>query len=123
MQNFDWDKQWVLVCLGVVSIATVGIGATLSVIDFAGFGVDSNDDFGQKLLYGFRAMSLTGAGVAYFAVVLLAERAMFRTDYELAKRGENRRLVVQKVYSSLTLQFILIGILMLLTVMDASDLV
>ena len=116
--NWDWERQWVLVCLGVVSIATVAMAAVLAVIDVADFAYDFNDE--ADLLAKFaKALVLQGAGFCYVAVIIRAAPAMFSTDMELAQSGLSRREAVARVYRLVFLEIILLGLMLFLIVAES----
>ena len=69
--NQDWERQWILVCLGVVSLATIALAAGLAVVDVDDFDYVANDP--ADLLAKFiRILVLLGAGFCYLAAVILA---------------------------------------------------
>ena len=114
----DWERQWILVCLGFVSLATLALAAALAVVDLADFAYRAQDQ--RDLLQKFaRMMILTAAGFCYLAVVIRAGPAIFNTDYELARERLTRRTAVARVYRLVFFEILLLSFLVFLVVAGA----
>ena len=113
----DWERQWILVCLGVLSVSTVIMGAAVAAIDLPSF-VRSVEDSRSLLLALLKLGLFLGSGVCYLTVGMRARLAMFATDYDLAKQGLDRRRAVENTFRIMLLQLYLLAWVAMITALD-----
>ena len=105
-----WERQWILVCLGVVSIATVALAAAFASADLLS-PADTEQDTKDVRLAAIKFILLFVEAVAYLLLVARARSAMFSTDDQLANLGTDRRRAVRRVYDILFWQlYFLVGL-------------
>lgn len=105
-----WERQWILVCLGVVSIATIALGAAFASADVVKLAETQQDNAGARLA-AFKFILLFVEAATYLLLVARARAAMFSTDDELTNLGADRRRAVRRVYDILFWQlYFLVGL-------------
>lgn len=107
----DWDRQWITICLGVLTIASAAVGAALFSAGLVDVTTSAVNPTALVSLYSRLIVSLFVTAI-YLTMVRHAETAIFATDFELARYGTNRRRSVQHIYQGLFL--VLFGLLALI---------
>ena len=109
--NEHWERQWIIVCLGVVSIATIAMAAAVASVDL--LNLPGNPEGDRGLLYaGVKLLLLFVEAATYLILVARARSAIFSPDTVLADLGIDRRRAVAGVYDFLFWQlYFLVGLL------------
>lgn len=117
--DFDQDKLWVTVCLGIVTISSAAVGAAFFSAGLADLTVENIDATSLAwLLWKFIGAILVVA--IHWNMLRRAETAMFATDFDLAKTGTNRREAVRQIFNGLF--FVLFGLLLIVALNTMQDL-
>ncbi len=117
--DFDQDKLWVTVCLGIVTISSAAVGAAFfsaGLVDFTVAEIDATSL--AWLSWKFIGAILVAA--IHWNMLRRADTAMFATDFDLAKMGTNRRQAVRQIFNGLF--FVLFGLLWLVALNVVEDL-
>ena len=105
-------------CLGVLSVSTVIMGAAVAAIDLPTF-VRGVDDPRTLLLALLKLGLFLGSGVCYLTVGMKARLAMFASDFDLAKQGLDRRRAVENAFRIMLLQLYLLAWVGMITALDS----
>lgn len=117
--NPDWDRQWITICIGIVTIATAAVGVALFSARLADPAVSATSPEALILLCCRLIIGLFVASI-YLTMIRRAEATIFATDFELARAGTNRRESARHIYQGLFR--VLSGLLLLLALNVAQDL-
>ena len=117
--NPDWERQWITICIGIVTIATAAVGVALSSARLADLAVSATSPEALIWLY-CRFITSLFVALIYLTLIRNAEAAIFATDFELARVGTNRREATRQIYQGLFP--VLSGLLLLIALNVAQDL-
>ena len=109
--DFDWDKLWVIVCLGIVTIASASVGAAFFSASLADLSTPAVGIASLVWLW-CRLIGVLFVVAIYLTLIGRAEVAMFATEIELARIGLNRRQATKYVYNGLF--FVIFGLFVIL---------
>ena len=105
-----WERQWILVCLGVVSIGTVALGVAFASADLVNVA-ERQAGSSDATLVAIKFVLLFVEAATYLLLVARARSAMFSTDDQLENLVTDRRRAVRGVYDILFWQlYFLIGL-------------
>ena len=117
--DFDRDKLWVTICLGIVTISSAAVGVAFFSAGLADLTITEIDGTSLAwLVWKFAGVLMVVA--VYWHMLRRAEIAMFVTDFDLAKMGTNRREAVRHIFNGLF--FVLFGLLLIVALNTIQDL-
>ena len=112
-----WERQWIIVCLGVISIATVALAAAFASAGLVNLAVKQQDTpDGYVTAVKFVLLFIEAA--TYLLLVARAKSAMFNTDAQLIASGSDRRRAVQRVYDILFWQLYFLVLLVAIVAVE-----